>query len=112
MDVFFVNERLAKLLQSNKQLIREFGPENAKWIPRRLDNLRFAANLAEMFTLPGGLHPLFGDRAETFAINLKNGYRLILAPANEPPPRMAEGGLDLNAIVAVIVIAVENYHDG
>ncbi len=112
MDVFFANERLAKLLQSNKQMTREFGPDNAKCIPRRLDNLRFAANLSEMYSLPGRFHPLEGDRAETFAIYLMSGYRLALAPADESPPRTTDGGLDLSAIVAVMVLAVENYHVG
>ncbi|RIK32764.1 MAG: killer suppression protein [Chloroflexi bacterium] len=111
MDVYFASERLAKLLQTPRACTREFGPANAKWIPRRLDNLRFAANLHVMYSLPGGLHPLHGDRAETFAIKLQHGYRLIIAPADTPPPRKPDGGLDLEAIRSVTVLAVEDYHD-
>jgi len=111
MEVFFDSERLANLLQSGKKLRKEYGAENAKWIPKRLDNLRFAGNMEEMRSLPGRTHELRGDRAETFAINLKNGYRLIFKPADEPPPRKDDGGLDWRAIRSIVIITVEDYHD-
>jgi plasmid maintenance system killer protein len=111
MDVFFTSERLAGLLGSERALRKEFGPENAKWILRRLDNLRFAGNLAELATLPGNLHELTGDRRGTLAINLKHGYRLLIQPADEPPPRKPDGGLDWQAVRSVVVVGVEDYHD-
>jgi len=80
MEIVFTSERLAKLLQSKKELTRTYGPDNAALIPRRLDNLRFARNLEIVLTLPGRLHELKGDRAGTFAMDLKHGYRLILRP--------------------------------
>ena len=111
MDVFFVSERLATLLCSPDSATRKFGTENAKWIAKRLDNLRFASNLEAMYLLPGRFHELTGDRAGTFAIYLKYGYRIILKPADSPPPRKPDGGLDLKAIHAVVVVNVEDYHD-
>jgi plasmid maintenance system killer protein len=115
MDVFFGSARLEKLLLSRKQSTREYGAENAKLIKGRLDNLHIARNLEQVRNLPGGLHELHGDRAGTLAIRLKGGLRLIITPADESPPRKPrpEGtrGLDWNAIVAVVVIAVEDYHD-
>ncbi|MCB0201148.1 MAG: killer suppression protein [Anaerolineae bacterium] len=111
MDVYFGSERLANLLQSPNKLSRTYGAENAKLIPKRLDNLRFAANLEEMHHLPGHLHELSGDRAGTLAIVLKHGLRLIIEPAEEPAPRKPDGGLDWRAITAVVVVAVEDYHD-
>jgi proteic killer suppression protein len=111
MDVFFESERLANLLESTKKLSQTYGPENAKLIPRRLDNLRFASSLEDMRTLPGHTHELLGDRAGTFAIDLKHGYRLIIEPADDPAPRKPDGGLDWRAITAVVVVAVEDYHD-
>ncbi len=111
MDVFFESERLANLLQSTKKLSQIYGAENAKLIPRRLDNLRFASSLEEMRTLPGHTHELSGNRAGTLAVNLKHGYRLIIEPADDPAPRKPDGGLDWRAITAVTVVAVEDYHD-
>lgn len=111
MKVFFDSERLANRLQSGKTLRKEFGSENAKWIPKRLDNLRFAEDLEQMRSLPGKTHELHGDRAGTFAINLKHGFRIIFKPADDPPPRKVDGGLDWQAIRSIVIIAVENYHD-
>lgn len=111
MDVFFVSEKLANLIQNDRKRQRKFGPENARWILKRLDNLRFAENLAVLYNLPGNFHPLSGDRAGYFALNLKHGYRLILKSAQDPAPRKHDGGLNLEAITAVVVVDVEDYHD-
>ncbi|MCC6457937.1 MAG: killer suppression protein [Caldilineaceae bacterium] len=111
MDVSFESARLAKLLQSQKQMTQKFGAENAKLIKRRLDNLFIASNLEQFGTIVSSLHELKGDRAGTFAIDLRGGLRLIIASADEPAPRKPDGGLDWRAIVAVVVIAVEDYHD-
>ena len=111
MDVYFANDRLLDLLTSQDKLRRRFGPENARLIARRLDNLRFAADLETMRSLPGRTHELTGDRSGTFAIVLKHGYRLIVEPAEVPPPRKPDGGLDWKRIRSVVVVTVEDYHD-
>ena len=111
MDVYFANGRLEKLLTTQKSLRRRFGPENARLIARRLDNLLFATNLDMMRTLPGRTHELTDDRAGTFAIVLKHGYRIIIEPAENPPPRKLDGGLDWKQIRSVVVVGVEDYHD-
>lgn len=111
MEVYFSSQRLADLIHDQRKRQREYGAENAKWIMKRLDNLRLVNNLEEMSKLPGGIHELTGDRAGTCAINLKHGYRLIIAPADNPPPLKADGGLNRQAITSVVVVDVENYHD-
>ena len=111
MEVYFASEKLAELIENDRKRVRAFGAENAKWIQKRLDNLRFASTLEVLRALPGRTHELSGDRAGTFAIDLKHGYRLILKPAEDAPPRKPDGGLNWQAITSVIVIAVEDYHD-
>ena len=111
MEVCFISPKLADLIQDKRKRTREFGPENAKWIQKRLDNLRFASNLEAMRSLPGRTHELTGDRAGTLAIDLKHGFRLIIEPADDPPPRKEDGGLDWQAITSVLVVEVEDYHD-
>lgn len=44
-------------------------------------------------------------------MRLQGGMRLILKPVDEPPPRKPDGGLDLKAIRAVVIVGVEDYHD-
>lgn len=111
MEVYFESKKFAELIENDRKMARAFGPENAKWIQKRLDNLRLVTNLEEMRSLPGRTHELVGDRAGTFAIDLKHGYRLIIKPAEEPPPTKPDGGLDWQAITAVVVVEVEDYHD-
>jgi len=111
MEVFFASERLAKQLSSQRTLRKEFGPENAKWIQKRLDNLRFVSNLEEMRSLPGRTHELEGNLKGVLSIELKHGYRLLIEPAEEPPPSKPDGGLDWQAVRSVIVIGVRDYHD-
>lgn len=94
MEILFGSARLTKLLQSKKDLTRTYGSDTALLVPRRLDNLRFAQNLEVVLTLPGRLHELKGDRAGTFAMSLKHGYRLILQPTEQPPPLKPDGGID------------------
>ncbi len=61
--------------------------------------------------MPGRLHELTGDRAETFALDLDQPYRLIFETANNPIPRKEDGGLEWRSITAVRILEVENYHD-
>jgi toxin HigB-1 len=111
MEVFFSSKKLADLIHDQRKCQRKFGADNAKLIMKRLDNLRFVSNLEEMNKLPGDIHELRGDRAGTCAIDLKHGYRLILEPAENPPPLKVDGGLDRQAITSVVIVDVENYHD-
>ncbi len=111
MNIVFPNTRLAGEFNNIKQLTRQYGPDNARRIRRRLDDLRAASNLAEMHTLFGGrLHPLVGDLAGQFALDLRHPQRLIFEPADEPLPLKPDGGLDWSLVSAVRILSVEDYH--
>lgn len=111
MNVDFASDRLAEFLQSSKALTREYGPENAKTIGFRLNSLHAADDLQVMASLPGRLEELRGDRAETFSLRLKHGYRLIFAPKEPGSARRPDGTLDWSRVRAVIILEVVNYHD-
>lgn len=111
MDITFRSERLAKAFNSDKNLVREFGSENAGKIRRRMAVLAAAANLEQVSPRPPERrHELAGERKGQFALDLKHPFRLILAPNHDPLPRRADGGLDLARVTAVTIIAVEDYH--
>jgi len=110
MDVFFESKKLNKLIHNSRDLQKKYGSENAKLIPKRLQNLSLADNLEVMRFLPGKTHELKGDRSGTLAIKLKHGYRLIFEPADDPPPIKNDGGLDWQAITSIVILAVEDYH--
>jgi toxin HigB-1 len=110
VDILFLNDREARDFNDSKRLIRRYGPENAKRIRQRLDDLRAVANLDEMSRISGRLHPLTKNLDGWFALDLKHPDRLIIEPANDPLPVKEDGGLDWTRVTAVRVIRVGDYH--
>lgn len=111
MKIVFTSERAAAEFNDFKQLSRRYGPENAKRIRRRLDDLRAAANFAELHSLFGGrLHPLRADRAGQFALDVRHPQRLLLEPADDPLPLKPDGGLDWSLVTVARILGVEDYH--
>lgn len=77
---------------------------------RRLDDIRAAANMAELKTLPGRLHPLVADRKGQWAMDLEHPKRLLLEPILDKGQTEKDGRLDLGEIVGVRLIGVVDYH--
>ena len=78
---------------------------------RRLDEIRDSDNLAVLMKLPGArCHPLREDRSGQFSVDLDHPYRLIFVPANDPLPRLADGGLDLTQVTAVLILERTDTH--
>ena len=112
MDIVFCNRKLEKICNNQTQLIRNFGPQCATLISRRLADFREAENL-EVFLFLQNMrcHELKGDRKGTLAVDLKHPYRLIFEVANDPVPRHSDSGLDWARVTIVRVLDVEDYHD-
>ncbi len=111
VEILFQDQKLAKECNNEALLIRKHGPMRAKLLGRRLDDLRAADNLEILRSLPQvRCHELKGDRAGTLAVNLDHPYRLIFEPANDPPPRKSDGGLNWASITVIRVLTVEDYH--
>lgn len=111
MDITFKNEKLAKIFNSEKNLVREYGSENTKYIKRRMGVLVAASSLAEVsHRPPERRHELKEDKKGKFAIDIKHPYRLVFEPNHSPLPLKADGGLDLRKITAITILGVEDYH--
>ncbi len=110
MQLLFATDRDKKLFESKSEPTRRFGPEAAKKIKLRLDDLDAASNMEDMRNLPGKWEELTRDRAAQFSARLAGGLRLIVKPSKQPPPKKPDGGLDWPAIDSVTVIEVTNYH--
>lgn len=110
LDIYFTNKKLQKLCNNQAQLIRKHGLKPAKKISRHLHNMRVAQSLEDIRYLPGRCHPLSGDRAGQFALDLVHPHRLIFVPHHDPIPQKEDGGVDWQSITAVRIIAVEDYH--
>ena len=111
MDIIFRTSKLEKLCNNKAYRERQCGSERAKRLGRRMDDLRAAACLADIATLPQTrCHKLKGDRAGQISIDLDHPYRLLFTVANEPIPLKPDGGLDWGKVTAIKIIRVEDTH--
>jgi plasmid maintenance system killer protein len=111
VDITFINRKLAKLLSTQKELMRTYGPDNGKRIGLRLQNIADASNLAELAKIPQTrVHELSGTRDEQISVDVKHPYRLLLVSDHDKTPRKEDGGLDWQRITKVKVVGIEDTH--
>ncbi len=111
MDILYKSQKLRKTCNSIKDLTKTYGPDQAKVIRRRQDQLRAATCLADIRNLPGHWHELTGDRAGTLAVNLRGLTRMIFEVADEPVPLLDDGGLDWKSVTSIRILEVGvDYH--
>jgi plasmid maintenance system killer protein len=111
MDVYFQTARMAKDLNSDVLRPRKHGDRRAAKLKLRLGELRAAATLADVFKLPAArCHQLKADKDECFSVDLDHPYRLIFEADHDPVPRRADGGIDVEAVTAVLVTGIEDTH--
>src|SRR5579859_3679863 len=103
IDITFPNDRLRRLCESGRELQRAFGAATANKVMARLLDLRAAPSLDDMRHLPGHCHELEGDRKGQLGVDVGNGRRIVLEIGHNPMPRKPDGGLDWNAVHAVVV---------
>ena len=110
MDILFRTAKICEQCTSAKDRVRTWGPEQAKKIGQRLDDLKAAANLGVMRGLPGRCHELKGERVGQLSLDLVQPYRLVFEAAEEKPPRKSDGGLDWDRVTVIRILGVEDTH--
>jgi len=111
LEIKFIRKRLADICNSEKALVAEFGRDNAKKIKMRLNELYSVDNLSQISHLPPPRrHALHNDRDGQYSVDVKQPYRLIFEPANNPLPVNAEGNVDLTKITDITILEVVDYH--
>lgn len=113
MEIVFCSEKLRKLCNSSAELRRKFGPQKGKKIEQRLSELRAAATLDDLSRLPSlSCHPLKGKLVGKFAITTVQPFRMVFEPAENPVPRLVDGGVDRMQVTAIRILEVDvDYHD-
>lgn len=107
----FGSTKLQKTCNSRMEAVRVYGPECARALRVRLDDMGAAPTLAVLRTLPQTrCHELIGDRKGQLAVDLRQPYRLIFTPANRPVPTKPDGGLDWDKVTAITILEVVDYH--
>lgn len=99
------------MLNSEREIVRNYGADNGRRIAPRLQNIRDAATLEELSKVPQTrLHELTGNRDEQISVDAKHPYRLILVCNHEEIPRKPDGGLDWTRITKVQLIEITDTH--
>lgn len=109
MIIRFRDERVRKLCEQRRQLVRKFGDPAARKLQTRLAELDSASNVTE---LPAGRpHELRGDQRGQYAVTIHRGLRLVLEPTLQPPPENEHGGIDWRAVDDITIVFIGDYHD-
>jgi proteic killer suppression protein len=58
----------------------------------------------------GRPHPLTGDRAGQFSVDLDGPMRLLFEPAELPPPTLPSGGIDWQQVSSVRLLEIGDTH--
>ena len=106
--ITFADDDLRQLCSTERLAKRRIGSKNTKKLKARLADLQVAANVSQL--VAGRPHPLKGDRAGQFALDLDGGCRLVFAPANDTATA-AGGVIDWSKVTEVKVLEIGDYHD-
>jgi plasmid maintenance system killer protein len=111
VELSFRNSKLAKVLNSEREILRNYGADNGRRIMLRLSNIRDAETLEQLSKVPQTrVHELTADRNEQISVDAKHPYRLILVCNHEEAPRKPDGGLDWARITKVQLIEIVDTH--
>jgi plasmid maintenance system killer protein len=111
LEITFDDDDLKQQCNSQRLLVRHQGADRARRIRRRLDDLRAAPTLEAMRNLPGRCHQLGENLDEIFSLDLDHPYRLLFVVANDPIPRMLDGGIDWCKVTGVKILGIKDTHD-
>jgi len=111
MEILFKTRKMQKRMNSEAELIREYGKENARVIMRRMMVLHAAECLADVPRRPPDrCHQLSGKRKGQYAVDAKHPYRIIMEPANSPLPLFEDGSIDTKRVTSIRILEVKDYH--
>ncbi|MFN6518374.1 MAG: type II toxin-antitoxin system RelE/ParE family toxin [Nostoc sp. CreGUA01] len=109
MEITFADSKLQNLCEQEKLAQKKLGANCAKKLRTQLTILGAASCVTELFI--GHPHPLKGDRAGEFAVNLEGGKRLVFKPDNDPLPLTEDGSIDWSKVTAVCIVFIGDYHE-
>lgn len=109
MEIQFKDKKIRQLCEQQSLAERQLGAACARKLRSRLGDLEAAKRVSDLVF--GNPHPLKGDRAGQFALDLAGGWRLVFSPANQPTPTLANGSTDWTQVTIVCIEYIGDYHD-
>jgi proteic killer suppression protein len=113
MDIRFSTKKLQKELSEEKAMVKTHGATRFKRLKIVMAALRAAPTLsisAPPMSPPHRCHELTGNRKGQITMDLDHPYRLIIRPNHDPLPIRAEGGLDWEAVTAIVIVEIKDTH--
>ena len=109
MELAFLTADLKRICEDSRHAQKIIGAPSAKRLRARLADLVAAKRLAEVRA--GRPHPLKGDRAGQFSLDLAGGQRLLFVPFDDPLPRQLDGALDWPNVCCARVVFIGDHHE-
>lgn len=109
MKIGYKNKKLRELCEKQAVAQKKLGTACAKKLMLRLQALEAAERVTDL--VAGNPHPLTGNRAGEFALDLSGGWRLTFVPAHDPCPTKPDGGIDWSQVTIVTIEFIGDYHD-
>ena len=110
MNITFANNKLEKIVNDDRKLLKEYGQIMTKKIKQRLMELANSETLQVVKIMPCNYHELTGNRKGQWACDLVQPYRLIFEPHEKPIPTDASGRYLWFEIKGVEIIEIVDYH--
>lgn len=111
LDIQFSTRKLERVINNKRDLIRKYGDRMARTIMVRMAVLKGADHLGLVpVDKPDRRHQLTGPLKDHFAVDLVHPFRLVFRPDHQPIPRKNDGGIDLEAVTAIEIAKVIDYH--
>lgn len=109
MKIHFKDKKIRELCEKKAVAEKKLGADCARKLRARLDDLDAATRVTELTA--GRPHPLKGERAGQFAVDLAGGWRLVFAPDHDPCPRREDGSIDWSAVTIIYIEYIGDYHE-
>ena len=112
MEITFDDNKLEKLANDDRKMLKELGKVRATILRRRLTQLEDARTLEDVRYLPGNYHELTQNRKGQWGCDLDQPYRLVFTAIEKPIPLNGDGQYGWLEISGVEIIEIINYHKG
>lgn len=107
MEYFGETNKLTKILESERKVIKAFGKDRGNRIMQRLREFQKADTLSEIAHVPPPrLHTLHGNREGQFAVDVAANFRMIFEGYDSNDGFTTEE----SKIVTLSIIEIEDYH--
>jgi toxin HigB-1 len=114
VNIYFKNNKLQKICNSRKEMIKAHGERCAKKLQQRLKELSAANTLMDISHLPPPrCHELRGSHKGIFSVDLVHPYRLLFVPVIKDTDEAKDGNSYIKErITEIKIIDIEDTHDG